>query len=144
MPEKKLSLPRSLVCTQLSLGQHSLRAIWVGFAVKEFRSHNRQLLQLERFGCLTLLHKTLGTDEVGKDQRQKTSKKEEGEFHSECPADAQWTQGIRTNQDSKDNLGFPSGAMVKNLPAVQEQQVRSLSQEEPLEAEMTTLSSVFA
>ena len=62
LPEKKLSL----VCTQLSLGQHSLRVIWVGFAVK-FSSHNRSLLQLERFGCLTLLHKTVGTDEVGKD-----------------------------------------------------------------------------
>ena len=34
--------------------------------------------------------------------------------------------------------------MVKNLPAVQEMQVRSLSWEDPLEEEMTTHSSILA
>ena len=34
--------------------------------------------------------------------------------------------------------------MVKNLPAVQETQVRSLTWEDPLEKEMTTHSSILA
>ena len=34
--------------------------------------------------------------------------------------------------------------MVKNPPAMQETQVRSLSQEDPLEKEMATLSRIFA
>ena len=34
--------------------------------------------------------------------------------------------------------------MVKNLPAMQETQVRSLSQEDPLEKEMATYSSTLA
>ena len=34
--------------------------------------------------------------------------------------------------------------MVKNLPAVQETQVQSLGQEDPLEKEMATHSSVLA
>ena len=34
--------------------------------------------------------------------------------------------------------------VVKNLPAVQETQVRSLSQEDPLEKEMATLSRIIA
>ena len=33
--------------------------------------------------------------------------------------------------------------MVKNLPAMQETQVRSLGQEDPLEKEMATHSSIF-
>ena len=33
--------------------------------------------------------------------------------------------------------------MVKNLPAMQETQVRSLDQEDPLEKEMTTHSSIL-
>ena len=44
-------------------------------------------------------------------------------------------------------FGFPSGSMVKNLPAVQEIQemrVQSLGWEDPLEREMTTHSSVLA
>ena len=45
--------------------------------------------------------------------------------------------------------GFPSkvslvAKMVKNLPAMQETQVRFLSQEDPLEKEMATHSSVLA
>ena len=41
-------------------------------------------------------------------------------------------------------LGFPDGSVVKNLPAVQElqeMQVQSLSQEDPLEEGMATHSS---
>ena len=40
------------------------------------------------------------------------------------------------------NRGFPDGAVVKNPPAMQETQVRSLGQEDTLEEEMETLSSI--
>ena len=39
-------------------------------------------------------------------------------------------------------MGFPGGSVVKNLPAVQETQVRSLGQEDPLEEEVETHSSM--
>ena len=45
---------------------------------------------------------------------------------------------------SHGSSGFPSGSAVKNLPAMQETQVRSLGQEDPLEKEMTTHSSILA
>ena len=44
-------------------------------------------------------------------------------------------------------MGFPSGSLVKNLPAMQETQgiqVRSLGQEEPLAEEMAAHSSILA
>ena len=41
-------------------------------------------------------------------------------------------------------LGFPGGSVVKNLPAKQETQVQSLGQEDPLEKEMSTHSSILA
>ena len=41
-------------------------------------------------------------------------------------------------------MGFPGGSAVRNLPAVQEIWVPSLSQEDPLEKEMATDSSVLA
>ena len=41
-------------------------------------------------------------------------------------------------------LGFPGGSVVKNLPAKQETQVQSLDQEDPLEEEMATHSSILA
>ena len=41
-------------------------------------------------------------------------------------------------------LGFPGGSVVKNLPAIQETQVRSLAWEDPLEKEMATHSSILA
>ena len=44
-------------------------------------------------------------------------------------------------------LGFPGGSVVKNLPAVQETQemwVQSLGQEDPLEEEVATHSSILA
>ena len=40
--------------------------------------------------------------------------------------------------------GLPGGSVVKNLPAKQETQVQSLGQEDPLEKEMATHSSVLA
>ena len=41
-------------------------------------------------------------------------------------------------------VDFPSGSMVKNLPAKEESQVWSLGQEDPLEKEMATRSSSLA
>ena len=40
--------------------------------------------------------------------------------------------------------GFPGGSAVKNLPAVQQAQVKSLGQEDSLEKEMATHSSSLA
>ena len=39
-------------------------------------------------------------------------------------------------------MGFPDGSVVKDLPAVQEG-IRSLGQEDPLEEEMATYSSIL-
>ena len=39
---------------------------------------------------------------------------------------------------------FPVAQTVKNLPAMQETQVRSLGQEDPLEKEIATNSSILA
>ena len=41
-------------------------------------------------------------------------------------------------------IGFPGGAVVKNLSAIQETWVQSLGQEEPLEKGMATHSSILA
>ena len=41
-------------------------------------------------------------------------------------------------------LGFPCGLVVKNLPAIQEIWIWSLGQEDSLEKEMTTHSSILA
>ena len=40
--------------------------------------------------------------------------------------------------------GFPGGSVVKNPPATQEIWVQSLGQEDPLEEEMATHSSILA
>ena len=42
------------------------------------------------------------------------------------------------------NIGLSGGSVVKNLPAMQEMWVQSLGQEDPLEKEMATLSTVLA
>ena len=42
------------------------------------------------------------------------------------------------------NSGFPGGSVIKNLPAIQETNVQSLGQEDPLEKEMTIHSSILA
>ena len=39
---------------------------------------------------------------------------------------------------------FPGGSAIKNLPAMQETQVQSLCQEDPLKKEMATHSSILA
>jgi len=41
-------------------------------------------------------------------------------------------------------MGFPGGSAVKNPPAMQETQVRSLGQENPLEEGMAIHSSILA
>ena len=41
-------------------------------------------------------------------------------------------------------IGFPGGLVVKYPPAMQEMCVQSLGQEDPLEKEMTTHSSILA
>ena len=41
-------------------------------------------------------------------------------------------------------MGFPVGAVVKNLPAVQEAGVCPLNWEDPLEEEMATHSNILA
>ena len=45
---------------------------------------------------------------------------------------------------SRATLGFPLAQTVKNLPAVPETQVQSLSWKDPLEKEMATHSSILA
>ena len=40
--------------------------------------------------------------------------------------------------------GVPGGSMVKNLPAVEETQIRSLGQEDPLEKGMVIHSNILA
>jgi len=40
--------------------------------------------------------------------------------------------------------GFQGGSVVKNPPAMQETQVRSLGQKDPLEKEMATHSNILA
>ena len=42
------------------------------------------------------------------------------------------------------NMGLPGGSVVKNPPAVQEMQILSLGQEDPLEKEMATDSNILA
>ena len=42
------------------------------------------------------------------------------------------------------HMGFPGDFVVKNPPAMQETQVRSLGEEESLEEEMATYSSILA
>ena len=41
-------------------------------------------------------------------------------------------------------MGFLGGSAVKSLPAMQEKQVQSLGQEDPLEKEMAIHSSILA
>ena len=41
-------------------------------------------------------------------------------------------------------MDFPGDTVVRNLPAMQERRLRSLSREDPLEEEMATYSSILA
>ena len=45
--------------------------------------------------------------------------------------------------NNSEMLGFTSGSVVKNLPAMKEMQIWSLGQEDPLEKEMATHSSIL-
>ena len=45
------------------------------------------------------------------------------------------------NVVNQDNEGVPGSSVVKNQPAMQEIQVQSMGQEDPLEQEMATHSS---
>ena len=45
---------------------------------------------------------------------------------------------------NRDKEAFLGGSVVKNPPAKQETRVQSLGQEDPLEKEMATHSSIFA
>ena len=54
------------------------------------------------------------------------------------------TNGGRLNLSVASHHGFPRWTVLKNLPAVREARVRSLGQEEPLEKEMATCSSILA
>ena len=53
----------------------------------------------------------------------------------------QWAEQIITPAFME---GFPGGTVVKNLPAIQEMQVRFLGGEDPLEREMAMHSSILA
>ena len=46
--------------------------------------------------------------------------------------------------DTHSGVGFPRGLVVKSPPAMRETRVQSLGQEDPLEEEMVTHSSIFA
>ena len=41
-------------------------------------------------------------------------------------------------------MGFPAGSVIKNRPVVQETQLQAQGQEDPLEEEMATHSSLLA
>ena len=51
---------------------------------------------------------------------------------------------MSTYSSLKLTSGFPDGSVVKNQLPVQEMQVQSLGQEDPLEEEMATHSSILA
>ena len=51
---------------------------------------------------------------------------------------------MSTYSSLKLTSGFPDGSVVKNQLPVQEMRVQSLGQEDPLEEEMATHSSIFA
>ena len=46
--------------------------------------------------------------------------------------------------NTKEEMDFPGGSAVKNLPARQEMQVQSLGWEDALEEEIATHSSILA
>ena len=51
---------------------------------------------------------------------------------------------LTTSTCLHNSVSLPGGSAVKNLPAMQEQQVQSLGREEPLEEGMATHSSILA
>ena len=58
-----------------------------------------------------------------------------------------YTFHTHTHTHTHTHIGFPSGSVVNNPPAIQETretQVRSLGWEDPLDKEMATHSSILA
>ena len=51
---------------------------------------------------------------------------------------------LKMKKMKSSNIKFPGHLVVKNLPAMQEMQVRSLGWEDPPEKEMATHSSILA
>ena len=51
---------------------------------------------------------------------------------------------VNKNPDIYQRIGFLGGPLVKNLPGTQETRLQSLGQEDPLEKEMATHSSILA
>ena len=73
-----------------------------------------------------------------------------GKFHAQAPRgirQAMESQRVRHDLATKQQYNlkwcFPSGLAVKNLPAMQEMKVLSLSQEDPLEKGMAKYSSIL-
>ena len=52
--------------------------------------------------------------------------------------------GQKLTQDNLTEMGFPVASMIKNPPVMQETQVKSLDQENPLEKGMAMHSGVLA
>ena len=61
----------------------------------------------------------------------------------DCGAWHAAVHGVAMSQLSMAPQGLPGSSEVKNLPAVQDTQVRSLGQEDPLGKEMATQSSIL-
>ena len=81
----------------------------------------------------------------------KRERDRQGERQRDTQRNRQSMMGVHSYKDTNPVLGalpsldFPCSSVVtKNLPAMQETQVQSLGQEDPLEKEMTTHSSILA
>ena len=63
---------------------------------------------------------------------------------ADCPPTCGWALSNQLKTLRVEDCGPLVAQMVKSLPAVQETQVQSLSQKEPLEKEMATHCSILA
>ena len=79
---------------------------------------------------LSVLLMTLGVGRMGRRGEKKPTLKQRHEKPEHCQKLTPW--------------GFPGGSVVKSLPAKQETRIRSLENEDPLEKEMATHSSILA
>ena len=57
---------------------------------------------------------------------------------------SQWLLSLINLLSTRHFSVFPGGWVIKNLPAMQETRVRSLGQEDPMEEDMATHSSILA